>query len=108
MMKLLEPLPLGYATGPLRFAADGIPTYGECRELISMLAYHYWQHDEPGTAQDHWLKAEWTLFLGTQYRIYVCYGDPSRETFDKWEVKIVNPDDSLSDPPKLADPWGKK
>lgn len=92
-MKLLELLPSGYATGPLKFAADGIPTYEECRELIRTLARHYWHYGEPGTAEDHWLKAEWTLFLGTEYRIYVCYGEAIRkgsdEVYEKWEVKIV-------------------
>lgn len=97
-MKLLESLPLGYTTGPMKFAHDGIPTYGECRELVSMLAYRYWQDGEPGSAQDHWLRAEWTLFLGSEYRIYVCYGELIGNLADKWAVKIVNPDDSLSDP----------
>jgi hypothetical protein len=110
MMKLLDPLPTGYTTGPLKFASDGIPTYGECRELISMLAYRYWQEGVPGSPQDHWLKAEWTLFLGKEYTIYVCYGEPSaNNTFEsgKWEAKIVLPNDQLVTPPKLHT-WGKK
>jgi hypothetical protein len=104
-MILLEPLPTGYATGPLKFHADGIPTYGECLELISRLAYHYWEAGEPGNPQDHWLKAEGTLFLGSEYRIYVCYGDPKK--LDRWEVKVVTPD-GLKNPEPLPDPWGRR
>jgi hypothetical protein len=90
---MLSKMPEKYTTGPLMFRNDGVPTYEECRQLIKELAYKYWIEGMPGSPEEHWLHAEWTLFLGSEYKVFVCYPDkPNQEFYEKWEVRTITSD----------------
>lgn len=110
-MILLDELPKGYVTGPLKFDIKGIPTHEECRSLIAKLAYQYWLDDgcPHGKDQEHWLKAEQCLFLFNPYHIYVV--DASKETtsgfYESWSTKLVFSNDIIADTPKSLDIWAK-